>query len=176
MERKTKIKSMKNYLTFICATLIVVSTVSLFARAEFIKSDWVHPDELAEKKPVSALELEHREEKIKALEQKKKAEQMEMQKTREDIQSRRKGLLECMKGKGVVLYSVEDCEACKQQKAYFGDDFSMVKYIDCKKAKFTCPLNGINTYPTWYLGSTLGIKKKGVKDLPALARLTGCPF
>lgn len=159
--------------------LIVFSLLAFYFSGQilaqqFIKSDWVM--ETPEKPPVSALELETREARVKALEAKKKAEQEEMQATKETIQSKRKELMTCLKEKGVILYSLEDCPACKEQKAYFGDDFKDLEYVDCAKSRMTCPLNGINTYPTWYLGSRLGIKKKGVKDLPTLAKLAGCPW
>jgi hypothetical protein len=170
---------MKNYtkfiITFVVGLAIATSTFSL-AYSDFIPSDWKLESEEDKKPPVSALELEQREAKIKALETKKKAEAEEMERTKEDIQERRKVLIKCMKDRGVVLYSIEDCPACKEQKAYFGDDFSSVQYVDCKKNPFTCPLTGIKTYPTWYLGRTLGIKKEGSKDLPTLARLTGCDW
>jgi hypothetical protein len=143
-------------------------------KTEFIKSDWKleEPD----KPPVSALEVEQREAKIKALQAKKLQDQQEIEQQKEEIASKRKELVQCMKDRGVMLFSVEDCAACKEQKAYFGDDFINIKYVDCNKDKFSCPLRGISKYPTWYLGSHLGIKKTGAKDLPTLARLTGCPW
>lgn len=168
---------MRNTSKLFLATIAgLIITFSFFssAKTDFIKSDWKLEE--PERAPVSALEVEEREAKIKALQAKKEQEQKEIEQTKEENASKRKELLECMKDRGVILFSVEDCAACKEQKAYFGDDFVNVKYIDCNKNKFSCPLRGISQYPTWYLGSHLGIKKTGAKDLPTLAKLTGCPW
>ena len=154
--------------------LCAFSLLVLGVQAEFIPSDWTMAE--PEKTPVSAQELANREARIKAIQAQKEAAQRKMTATRELIKAKRKNLLQCLKDKGVILYSVEDCPACKEQRAYFGDDFAELDYVNCAQAKFTCPLNGITGYPTWYLGSRLGIKKKGVKDLPTLARLAGCPW
>jgi hypothetical protein len=143
---------------------------------ELIKSDWIFEESKDEFSQTSALELEQADAKRKALEDKKRAEEEEMRRVMEDNAARRKGLLECMKLRGVLLFMIDDCEACKIQKAYFGDDFGKVDYIDCKKNKFTCPLRQINKYPTWYMGSMSGVKKTGILDLPTLARLSGCEF
>ena len=164
----------KSFPLLIVFSLVFLNILHIASQAELIKSDWKLEE--PEKPAVSALELETRTARIKALESKKKAEQEEIQKTKEEIQGKRKDFMKCLKEKGVILYSKENCPECKEQKAYFGDDFKDLEYIDCDKSRVTCPLNGINTYPTWYLGSRLGIKRKGVKDLPTLAKLTGCPW
>ncbi|MDX1918168.1 MAG: hypothetical protein SFT81_03380 [Candidatus Caenarcaniphilales bacterium] len=144
--------------------------------AEMIGSDWVSEGEKAklDKKPVSATELEQFEAKVKALEEKKAADQRSMELEMADISARRSVLLDCMSDKGVMLFSIDNCAACKKQREYFGEDFKRVKYVNCDKNTITCPLRGISIYPTWYLGNTLGLKKKGVLDLPTLGKLTGC--
>jgi hypothetical protein len=141
-----------------------------------IESDWKLEDPKKDKAPISALEFETRETKIKELKEKQKQNEEAIEEEKLRISVKRKELVKCMKQKGVILFSIEDCEGCKTQKAYFGEDFKDVEYIDCKKNKITCPLRGIKEYPTWYLGSTLGIKKTGVKDLASLGKLTGCGF
>lgn len=161
---------------FAMAIIVTFANHSMKSETGVIPSDWKLESETLDKKPISAIEVETREQKIKELQEKKEADEREIQETKEDIARRRKGLIECMNQKDVTLFSVSDCEACKLQRAYFGDDFSKLKYIDCNVNKFTCPLRQISTYPTWYLGMRLGIKKTGVKDLETLARLTDCPY
>ncbi|MDX1919509.1 MAG: hypothetical protein SFU25_02105 [Candidatus Caenarcaniphilales bacterium] len=163
-------------LIFLLTSAILAVSLSSNAEFELIHSDWKMEDPLADKPPVSAVELQTREAKIKALQTKKEEQEKEIEQKKEDISAKRKKLIECMNQKGVILFSIEECEGCKTQKAYFGDDFKDVKYVDCNKNKFTCPFRGIKSHPTWYLGSQLGIKKEGVKDLPTLGKLTGCGF
>ena len=165
-----------NYLT--CLFLLIVGCFSLGinSKAELIESDWKLESPEANQAPISVVELETREARLQAVQAKKDAEERQLREQKEDIARRRKILIECMNEKDVTLFSVADCPACKLQKAYFGDDFSKLQYIDCNVNKFTCPLRQIKTYPTWYLGKNLGIKKTGVKDLESLAKLTDCPF
>ncbi|MDJ0624802.1 MAG: hypothetical protein QNJ31_00350 [Candidatus Caenarcaniphilales bacterium] len=165
----------RNILLLVSIVLILLVNSSSPA-LDVITSDWKTEAKDEEKRPVSAIEFETRESRLKALEQKKVKEEILMEELKADINRRRKKLVECLNEKGVTLFSIEDCDACKVQKAYFGEDFEKIKYVDCNKSKFTCPFRGIKSYPTWYLGNQLGIKKEGVKDLPTLSKLTNCEF
>ncbi|MFN5538549.1 MAG: hypothetical protein ACK481_00600 [Candidatus Melainabacteria bacterium] len=144
------------------------------SKAEVIKSEWEAEEDTSA--PVSATFLEQMEVKAKQLADKQKYDEAEMARLKEEIRVKRKALVACMKQKDVTLFSVDDCAACKDQRAYFGEDFSELKYVDCKKNAFTCPFRGVKVYPTWYFGSKIGLKKEGVKDLPTLARLSGCEW
>ncbi len=147
-----------------------------------IKSNWKLEDPKKDKTPISAVEFETLEVKKKQLADEEKIEEAKMQAQIAVIKEKRKELLKCMSEKGVLLFTSEkpNCEACKQQLKYFGDDVEELKrlkiYINCDSSAFTCPLRNIKYYPTWYLGNTLGIKREGLKDLEKLAKMIDCPW
>jgi len=148
-----------------------------FAQGGLIKSDWQPEDLQEDKPPVSSWELETYDQRVRDLELQQQAEEKSIEQEKANIAAKRAELIECMNLKGVILFSIDkDCEACKIQKEYFGDDFEKIEYVDCKANRFTCPFRGIKSYPTWYLGRQLGIMKEGVRKLPTLARMTGCPW
>lgn len=139
-----------------------------------IESDW----RLEEKKgkTVSATELSTAEVKKQDEITLRAQEREKLEADKSAIRQKRTALLECMNEKDVTLFCYEGEELCKQQIEMFEEDFSKVKYVDCAKSKFDCPLRNISEYPTWYLGKYLGIKKAGLKELPRLARMTQCPW
>jgi hypothetical protein len=172
---------MPNNILRVCIVLCLSFIITIYslqaAENTFIKSDWLLDDPNVDKTPISAIEIEKREEVAKEFELDKKQKAEEIEKIQVDNAEKRKGLIECLNKKDVTLFSIEDCPACKMQRAYFGDDFDKLKhYVDCNKNKITCPLRQIKQYPTWYFGTQLGIRKTGAKDLPTLARLSGCTF
>ncbi len=164
---------------FIVLCLSFIITICSLQASEntFIRSDWALEDPNSDKVPASAVEIEKREEQVREFELDKKQKAEEIERIQKNNAERRIGLIECLNKKEVILFSIEDCPACKMQRAYFGDDFDKLKhYVDCNKSKITCPLRQIRQYPTWYFGTQLGIRKTGAKDLPTLAKLSGCTF
>lgn len=144
-----------------------------------IKSSWTLIDPNEQIPYVSAEELRLLPAKLQKLRDEQAEEQRLLDLRIKAIQDNRKNLIECLNENGVKLYTSEklECEACKKQDKYLGDDITLLTgYVNCDTAKFECPLRGVTGYPTWYLGPKIGMKTKGVKTLEDLARITHCPF
>ena len=142
------------------------SFFSVNSRAEQIRSSsWSFGEEEAskeEEKPISVDLLETIELRAAELEARKVREEAEMQRQIAEMKVKRKTLMECLEQRGVILFTLGDgdCKACKKQRAYFGEDFKDLNFVDCQKSTYVCSLlRNIKAYPTWYLGRNLGVKK-----------------
>jgi len=80
-------------------------------------------------------------------------------------------LAKCLTEKEVIMYGVEWCGYCNNQKSAFGDAFQYVTFVDCDKDKKRCAEAGIRGYPTWVIN---GEASPGGKSLDQLASLAGC--
>ncbi len=79
---------------------------------------------------------------------------------------------QCLAEKGLVMYGVDWCPNCQNQKKMFGKAFDNLPYVNCDFERVECQRKKIDKYPTWYLdGKVFDI---GVKSFPELAEATGC--
>lgn len=81
-------------------------------------------------------------------------------------------LATCMRAKGWAMYGTEWCPHCQEQKAYFGEAFEEVLYVDCDKYAATCKELNVTGYPTWR--SIDGNVYPGTRTLESLSALTEC--
>lgn len=58
---------------------------------------------------------------------------------------------QCLTEKGVIMYGIEWCPHCQNQKAAFGDSFDYVHYVDCDLSGSVCDAAGVEGYPTWVI-------------------------
>jgi len=83
-----------------------------------------------------------------------------------------KSLAECLRNKDFKMYGVARCHACDIQKGYFGEYFSLIKYINCEKDSKLCGAKNIHAYPTWEDGS--GKQYKGAIKPEIFVEISGC--
>ncbi|MBD3270250.1 hypothetical protein GF376_01875, partial [Candidatus Peregrinibacteria bacterium] len=55
----------------------------------------------------------------------------------------------CLKEQGMMMYGVDTCEFCLQQKRQFGSAFEQINYINCDFNSQQCQEAEIENYPTW---------------------------
>lgn len=79
---------------------------------------------------------------------------------------------QCLAQKGLVLYGVDWCPTCQDQKKMFGKAFEEIPYVNCDFDRVECQRKKIDKYPTWYLNGELF--EIGVQSFPQLAEATGC--
>lgn len=79
---------------------------------------------------------------------------------------------QCLAEKGLVMYGVDWCPNCQNQKKMFGKAFDNIPYVNCDFDRVECQRKKIDKYPTWYLNGQ--IFEIGVKSFPELANATGC--
>ena len=60
-----------------------------------------------------------------------------------------KTLAQCLTDKGFAMYGTDSCTHCKDQKAEFGESFSLINFTECIKNEPVCTAKGIMLYPTW---------------------------
>jgi len=82
-------------------------------------------------------------------------------------------LAKCLANKGIKMYGEDWCPHCKLQKAWFGDAFKYITYVNCEFEKDKCTEAGVRGYPTWITDD--GRKLAGAYPLDLLAEETGCP-
>jgi hypothetical protein len=81
----------------------------------------------------------------------------------------------CLADRGAVMYGAEWCGHCKENKAAFGDSFKFINYVECPDNTQVCTDNGIQSFPTWLVGTStriVGFEKD--KTMQELASSTGC--
>lgn len=81
---------------------------------------------------------------------------------------------DCLKENDVVLYGVDTCDKCQNQKKYFGESFVNVTYKNCAFHAAECNALPSAGYPTWTMRGT--VIAEGLTTLSALAQRTGCPL
>lgn len=81
-------------------------------------------------------------------------------------------LAKCLAERGVTMYGSAGCSHCLQQKKMFGENFSVIPYVECPKDPLRCIQAGIQAYPTWVFSD--GKKLQGVQTFGALAEAGGC--
>lgn len=84
----------------------------------------------------------------------------------------RRTLAKCLSDFGVKMYGSDACPYCQNQKKMFGEDFSLIKYINCDFDKSVCAQKGITGYPVWEINDRMS---QGLLSLEKLAAATGCP-
>lgn len=161
--------------------IILISLCSLNIQAvdnlEIITSDWKLEENNTS--DISITELIEAPAKKQRIEEEKAQEKQLLEQEIASMQVRRKVLIECLNERGAILFTSKErtCKNCQKQEKFFGDDLELLEgYVNCDKARFTCPMRNIKAYPTWYLGHRIGLKKEGVQDLETLARLTKCDY
>lgn len=173
-------KKLKLFIIILVALFTLPPSINAIENLEMISSDWkLEEESLTDKPGISVMELIEAPIKKKKIEKEIVKEKALLEEEIARMQARRKVLIECLNQKGVILFTSKDrnCKYCKKQEKFFGEDLELLKgYINCDKARFTCPMRSIKVYPTWYLGHRIGLKKEGVQDLEKLARLTKCEY
>ncbi len=80
-------------------------------------------------------------------------------------------MAQCLTEKGVVMYGLDTCEECRNQKNMFGADFEKIKYVNCNFHLNECRSKGITVYPVWSYGNKVLV---GLQSTESLSALTGC--
>lgn len=83
-------------------------------------------------------------------------------------------LAKCLSDKGWVMYGLDSCPHCLDQKQAFGRAFQYINYVECRQEPQKCIAADIEYTPTWLNGS--GERLVGFQQLQQLAALSGCPF
>ena len=84
-----------------------------------------------------------------------------------------KAFAACLKDKGVVMYGVDTCAGCQNQKKVFGSAFDNLTYVNCDFQKGVCEQAGFQTYPTWAYKQQVLL---GFQSFSSLALMSGCPL
>ncbi len=58
-------------------------------------------------------------------------------------------LAQCVTEKGWVMYGVNTCPHCMEQKKVLGSSFDLVEYVECSENPQICDVADIKGYPTW---------------------------
>jgi len=82
-------------------------------------------------------------------------------------------LAKCLTYKNATVYVSKYCSHCAEQKALFGDAFSLLNSIDCADDQQACARAGVGAVPTW---SISGKHYEGTQTLERLAELSGCAW
>ena len=77
----------------------------------------------------------------------------------------------CLSSKKVIMYGVDTCPNCINQKNIFGKDFKNVNYVNCDFHEDECHEKGISVYPVWSMDNRVLI---GTQSLSALADFASC--
>jgi cytochrome c-type biogenesis protein len=83
-----------------------------------------------------------------------------------------KPLALCLRNKDFKMYGATNCSACAIEKGYFGENFNLIKYINCDENRDLCQSKNIHAYPTWE--DRNGKQYKGAMKLEVLAEVSGC--
>ena len=78
---------------------------------------------------------------------------------------------QCLSEEGVIMAGTDWCSVCKALKGLFGESFEHVYYMNCDLNERWCMSNGVEHYPTWFIGNTT---HTGKQSLSMLAELSGC--
>lgn len=82
-----------------------------------------------------------------------------------------KEFVDCIIGKGSIMYGTSWCHYCQQQKSMLSPYFEGITFVDCDLQKDECIKNNVQSYPTWKINGTLHI---GLQSLQQLSDITGC--
>lgn len=83
----------------------------------------------------------------------------------------------CLSDNNVKMYGAFWCTHCADQKALFGDSWSLVNYVECStpdgrdKTQF-CKDANVTSYPTWEFKD--GTRYTGLLTLEEISARTGC--
>ncbi|KKP38832.1 MAG: hypothetical protein UR28_C0012G0011 [Candidatus Peregrinibacteria bacterium GW2011_GWF2_33_10] len=77
----------------------------------------------------------------------------------------------CLTENNVVMYGVDYCQSCQNQKQMFGDSFKYIKYINCDFNRAICQDLGVSVYPVWMFENK---PFPGVKSFQQLSDLSVC--
>ncbi|MFC1748426.1 hypothetical protein ACFL2V_06420 [Pseudomonadota bacterium] len=77
----------------------------------------------------------------------------------------------CLTQNGVIMYGVDTCDNCIEQKNILGEHFASVDYINCDFNEKECSDAGISYYPAWTRGKETLI---GTQSIAALEDFSGC--
>lgn len=83
---------------------------------------------------------------------------------------------QCLAKAGATMYGASWCPHCQALKATFGNSFQYVKYVECPDNTQLCIDKGVDSYPTWILGSStvIDVGFAGDATMQLLASSTGC--
>jgi hypothetical protein len=81
------------------------------------------------------------------------------------------GLAGCLTEKGVVMYGSDNCENCSNQKKILGEEFGLIRYVNCEFSVEDCRKKNISVYPVWALDGKVLL---GVQTRDELASFAGC--
>lgn len=79
---------------------------------------------------------------------------------------------QCLTDKNVVMYGVDWCPRCQEQKKMFASAFQNIDYVNCDFNRQVCDAQGVKGYPTWKIESRL--IGAGVQTFDALGDASGC--
>ena len=77
-------------------------------------------------------------------------------------------IAKALTAKGAVMYGLETCSHCKEQKALFGESFRYVNYVSCDENQLECIKLGITGVPAWIINNKT---YQGVQSLEDLKKL-----
>ena len=81
----------------------------------------------------------------------------------------------CLNSKGAVMYGLESCSHCQNQKALFGTAaFAKINYVECRQEPEKCSAANVQAVPSWIFSD--GRKLQGEQSLMGLAGAAGCEF
>jgi hypothetical protein len=84
----------------------------------------------------------------------------------------RESVARCLTERGVVLYSMNWCGACRQQLDLFGPYAELLTIVNCSVQGSQCRTAGIRSVPTWVFPDRSRLV--GVRSLAELARRGRC--
>lgn len=81
-----------------------------------------------------------------------------------------KDFFKCLNEKA-TLYISTGCPACAVQEKILGEGIKDLKVVNCRETPEECTKIDLEFVPTWSIN---GNNYEGVKELEALAQITGC--
>lgn len=83
---------------------------------------------------------------------------------------------QCLTNNGAVMYGVEWCSHCNEEKNTFGSSFNFINYIECSENTQLCIDKGIRGYPSWSIGTSTELIEGFDKNTTfnQLSEKTGC--
>jgi len=83
-----------------------------------------------------------------------------------------KALAQCLTDQGITMYGTDTCPHCLRQKDLFGENFSLLNYVDCTQDPDACASQAIKGIPAWIM--TDGSRLQGLQSLEVLIDKSGC--
>jgi len=78
---------------------------------------------------------------------------------------------ECLAAKNATVYVSKYCSHCADQKAMFGNAFTLLNSTDCIDFPEACRVAGVVSLPTWDINDT---RYEGTQTLEQLMERAGC--